>query len=355
MSLLEETLSAIRPLDRAAGEECRNRWNHLCMGSGRLGKMEDMVVQFAGVMGNSVLDIPKRCMVLACADHGVARHNLSAYPISTTVEMTRNYLISKGAGANAMAAFANADMVVVDMGIQKDMSDVPGLLNRKIAWGTHDMTEGPAMSRDEAVRAVETGIEIVEAQIQKGYRVFLLGEMGISNTTAAACILGAFNGWTAAEVTGRGTNISDARMLHKVEIVQQALDVNRPDPRDGLDVLAKVGGFEFGCLAGVLLGAAAHQSMIVIDGFNTTAVAYICRALSADSIHYVMASHLSAEQAHHKALRALGLEEYVDLGFRLGEASGASIQMKMLDMALSVYRECITEEELGGTIADEQH
>lgn len=355
MSLLEETLAAIRPLDREAGEQCRSRWNHLCMGTGRLGKMEDMVVQFAGVTGCAMPDIPRRCMVLACADHGVARHNLSAYPISTTVEMTRNYLVSKGAGANAMAAFANADMVVVDMGIQKDMSDVPGLLNRKIAWGTKDMTEGPAMSREEALRAVEAGIEIAEEQIQKGYRVFLLGEMGISNTTSAACILGAFNGWTAAEVTGRGTNISDARLLRKIEVVQQALDVNHPDPHDGLDVLAKVGGFEFGCLAGVLLGAASHRALTVIDGFNTTAVAYICRALSADSIHYVMASHLSAEQAHHKALHALGLEEYVDLGFRLGEASGASVQMKMLDTALSVYRECITEEELGGSVTDEQH
>lgn len=348
MGLLDETVAAIGPLDEEALRESRDRWNHLCLGSGRLGKMEDMVCQFAGITGEAVPDVPKRCMVIASADHGVAKHNLSAYPISTTVEMTKNYLISKGAGANAMATYCGADMVVVDMGIAADMSGVPGLLDRKVAWGTDDFSEGPAMSREEAIQAIETGIEIVEDKVKQGYRAFLVGEMGISNTTSAACILGAFNHWNAKEVTGRGTNISDERLLRKIAIVQQALDVNQPNPNDGLDVMAKVGGFELACLTGVILGAAAHHSLTVIDGFNTTACAFAARAIAPESVHYLMASHLSAEQAHQKSLHALGLEEYVDLGFRLGEASGASIQMKMLDTALLVFQECVTEEELGG-------
>lgn len=346
MGLLDETIAAIGPLDEEAMAAARDRFQHLYLGMGNLGKMEDMVVQYAGVTGTSQIELPKRCMVIASADHGVARHNISAYPISTTVGMTKNYLISKGAGANAMAAYCNADMVVVDMGIAADMSGTPGLLDRKIAWGTDDFSEGPAMSREQAIQAVETGIEIAAEKIREGYRAFLVGEMGISNTASAACIIGAFNHWNAIQVTGRGTNISDERLRRKVELVQQALDVNQPNPADGLDVLAKVGGFEFGCLIGVMLGAAAGHSLTVIDGFNTTACAFVARALAPESVHYLMASHRSEEQAHKKSLEALGLSEYVDLGFRLGEASGASIQMKMLDSALLVYKECATEEEI---------
>lgn len=346
MGLLDETLAAIGPLDEAAMARARTRFQHLALGMGDVGKLADMAVQYIGVTGDDAPEIPKRCMVIASADHGVARHNISAYPVSTTVGMTKNYLISKGAGANALAAYCNADMVVADLGIAADMSGTPGLLDRKIAWGTEDFSEGPAMSREEAVRAIETGIEITSEKIREGYRAFLVGEMGISNTASAACIIGAFNHWNAIEVTGRGTNISDERLRRKVELVQQALDVNQPNPADGLDVLAKVGGFEFGCLVGVILGAAAGHALTVIDGFNTTACAFIARALSPESIHYVMASHRSEEQAHKKSLEALGLSEYVDLGFRLGEASGASIQMKMLDTALLVYTECATEEEI---------
>lgn len=346
MGLLDETLAAILPPDEEAMARARERWQHIYLGMGRLGKMEEMAVRYAGAVRSADLEVPKRCMVIASADHGVARHNISAYPVSTTVGMTKNYLIAKGAGANALAAYCNADMTVVDMGIAADMSGTPGLLDRKIAWGTDDFSEGPAMSREQAVQAIETGIEIASEKIREGYRAFLIGEMGISNTASAACIIGAFNGWNAIEVTGRGTNISDERLRRKVELVQQALDVNQPNPKDGLDVLAKVGGFEFGCLVGILLGAAAGHAVTVIDGFNTTACTFIARALSANVIHYVMASHRSEEQAHKKSLEALGLSEYVDLGFRLGEASGASIQMKMLDTAILVYTECVTEEEI---------
>lgn len=347
MGLLDETVARIRPLDEGAMEEAATRWKDLYLGMGDLGKMETMVTQFAGITGEAIPSIPKCCTVIACADHGVYKEGVSAYPQSTTVGMTRAYVEAKGASANAMAYYAGSDMVVVDMGINADMSGVPGLLDRKIAWGTKDIAEGPAMTREEAIRSIETGIEIAEEKIREGYRLFTIGEMGISNTTSSACILGTFNHWNALEVTGRGTNISDERLRHKVEVVQTAMDVNHPDPKDGLDVLSKVGGFEFGCMTGVILGAAAGHGMTIIDGFNTTASAFIAKALAPEAVHYLMASHLSLEQAHKKSLAALGLTEYIDLDFRLGEAVGAGIQTKMFDLALSVYRECVTKEEAG--------
>lgn len=347
MGLLDETLHHIEPLDREAMESAAARWKSLYLGMGNLGDMEDLVVRYCGVTGETVPDTPKSVMVVACADHGVYRQGVSAYPQSTTVGMTKSYVEVKGASANAMAYYAGQDMVVVDMGINADMSRVQGLLDRKIAWGTKDISEGPAMTREEAIRSIEAGIEIADEKARQGVKLFTIGEMGIANTTSSACILGAFNRWNAVEVTGRGTNISDERLLHKAEVVQKALDVNRPDPEDGLDVLAKVGGFEFGCMAGVILGAAANRAMTIIDGFNSTAAAFIAKSLCPESVNYLLGSHLSLEQAHRKSLEAIGLKSYIDMDFRLGESIGASIQVKMLGMALSVYRDCVTREEAG--------
>ena len=344
MGLLENTIERIQPINKDLMHKVQERWNNLYLGMGNLGKLEEMVIQYAGITEEMIPDIPKCCMVVACADHGVYAQKVSAYPQSTTVGMTRGYLIAKGASANAMAHFCGADMVVVDMGINHDMSDLPGILDRKIANGTKDITLGAAMTRDEAIRSIEAGIEIAEEKVKEGYRVFTVGEMGISNTTASACMIGAFNHWNALEVTGRGTNISDERLLHKIEVVQKALDINRPDADDGLDVLSKVGGFEFGCMAGVILGAAANRCLTIIDGFNSTASAFVARSLSKETVQYIMASHLSLEQAHHRSLEKLGLSEYIDLDIRLGEAVGASIQKKILDMALTIYRECVSKE-----------
>ena len=344
MSLLEKTVEAIQPIRRDVMSEAQKRWNRLYIGMGDLGRLEDLVIQYAGITGEVVPEIPKSCMVVACADHGVYKQKVSAYPQSTTVGMARAYVEIKGASANAVAHYCDAELVAVDMGIKHDMSDVPGLLQRKIAWGTKDITEGPAMTRDEAIRSIEVGIEIAEEKIKEGYKVFTVGEMGISNTTASACMLGAFNHWNAIEVTGRGTNISDERLKHKIDVVQKALDVNQPNPNDGIEVLSKVGGFEFGCMTGVMLGAAAHHCLTIIDGFNSTASAFVAKTIKPEAVQYLMSSHLSLEQAHQKSLKAMGLSSYIDLDIRLGEATGAGIQKKMLDMALTVYRECVDKE-----------
>ncbi len=347
MEILQKTLAAIPGLDERAMDYARAHWNSIQ--AGQLGELAELVVQAAGISGKTVPDIRKKCMILAAADHGVARQGVSAYPIETTIHMTKNYLIPKGAGANALANYCHADMVVVDVGIAADMSGTPGLIDRKIAWGTKDFTVEPAMTKEQAVQAIETGIEIVEEQIKKGYRVFSVGEMGIGNTTSAAAMVCVFCGLSAEEATGRGTNISDQRLIKKVDIVRKAVALHQPDKEDGLAVIAALGGFELAALTGVMLGAAANHSLVIIDGFNATAAALGARALCKDVTGYIMASHLSAEKAHQRALKELGLHSYIDLGFRLGEASGASIQMKMLDCAIQIYQDT---HPVGGTEND---
>lgn len=347
MKLLNETLQAIAPPDAAVMARVGARLDNLTKPPGSLGRLEDMVRLYAGVTGEERPAIPRKCMVLIAADHGVARLGVSAYPIETTVHMTRNYLLAKGAGANALAKFCGADMVVVDLGVAGDLSDVPGLWHRKIASGTADFTQGPAMTREQAVRAVEAGIEVVADRARQGYRCFSLGEMGIGNTTSSAAIAVAFTGITPEQATGRGTGISDNRLAVKIDAVRRALAVNRPDPADGLDVLAKVGGFEIGGLAGVILGAAAHRCLVVIDGLNASAAALIATALAPNVRDYIMASHLSAEPAHTKMLEHLGLEAYIDMGLRLGEATGASLAMNLLDAAVRMLGEMATFAEAG--------
>ena len=336
MDLLQATLAKITAPDTAIMQQIQTRLDSVIRPAGSLGRLEQMVRQYAGITGELEPSLPRSCMVVASADHGVARQVVSAYPIETTMHMTANYLISKGASANAFANFSQSDMVVVDMGVAGDLSHVPGLWLRKIAYGTRDFTQGPAMTRDEAIRAFETGIEIVNTKVGEGATCFSLGEMGIGNTTASAAIVGAFTGLSPEQITGRGTGISDSRLEVKIGVVRRALELNKPDAGDGLDVLAKVGGFEIGALAGVVLGCAANRCAVMIDGLNTTAAALIANAIQPVCQQYIFASHLSGEPAHIIALRHLNLEACLDMGVRLGEGIGASVAIDMLRAAIKL-------------------
>lgn len=335
MTLLSATCEAIEPIDESL------RTTLLDIFRTKAGKNTGLLAELASTYGairkTTELTIPKKCMILAVGDHGVSELGISAYPIETTVEMTKNYLIAHGAGANALANFAHADMVVVDVGIASDVSDLPGLRHHKIAYGTQNFTQGPAMTREQAIRSLEVGIALVEEKAREGYHSFTLGEMGIGNTTSSAAICAAFTGLSAEEVTGRGTGISDARMIVKTQAVSDALRVNRPDPTDGIDVLMKVGGFELGCLAGAILGAASTRSIVVIDGFNATAAAMIATAISPHVRDYMIGSHLSAEKAHCRMLNYLNISPCIDMGLRLGEGTGASIAQAILDSAIHLY------------------
>ncbi len=336
MKLLEETIARIPPLDDAAMRLARERLlNHPATDG--LGKLRDVIVHYAGITGKSTPEPSKKCTIICCADHGIAALHTSAYPSETTAQMTANYLISRGAAANAFANFAASDLLVVNMGIAGNTMDIPGLVDRHIAEGTENFTLGPAMTREQAVQAVETGIKLVSACAENGYNCFLPGEMGISNTAASAAICAVCCGISPEEATGRGTNISDERLQEKISVVRRGLEVNRPDPEDGIDVLAKVGGFEFGCIAGIVLGAAANKSLVLLDGFNSSAAALIAVALAPRCRDYLMASHISAEKGHKAVLQKLGLSPWMNLRLRLGEGCGAAISSSMLDAAVHAY------------------
>lgn len=338
MGLLQETCDAIHSRSKEIEQHIIKNWND-ASDSKKYGRLVNMVAQYGAATNQKNVTIPKPCMIIASADHGVADMGVSAYPKETTVGMTQNYLIPKGAGANSLANYCGATMEVIDMGIAADMSWVPGLRSHKLGMGTKNFVEEPAMTREQAIEGIETGIKLVQEKMANGYNVFLVGEMGISNTTASALMTAKFAGLTAEEATGRGTNISDERLKLKQRIVHDVLVKYQDIPKDdAIGILATVGGFEFTCIVGVILGAAAHHGMVIIDGFNTSACALVAKTLVPASMDYVMASHLSAEKAAKSSLQNLGLEAYVDLGLCLGEASGGSVQMGMLDLAVHMYK-----------------
>ena len=338
MGLLQETCDAIHSRSKEIEQHIIKNWND-ASDSKQYGRLVNMVAQYGAATNQKNVTIPKPCMIIASADHGVADMGVSAYPKETTVGMTQNYLIPKGAGANSLANYCGATMEVIDMGIDADMSWVPGLRSHKLGMGTKNFVEEPAMTREQAMEGIETGIKLVQEKMADGYNVFLVGEMGISNTTASALMTAKFAGLTAEEATGRGTNISDERLKLKQRIVHDVLVKYQDIPKDdAIGILATVGGFECTCIVGVILGAAAHHGMVIIDGFNTSACALVAKTLVPASMDYVMASHLSAEKAAKSSLQNLGLEAYVDLGLCLGEASGGSVQMGMLDLAVHMYK-----------------
>jgi len=294
---------------------------------------------------------PKKCTFIFCADHGVSEMNVSAYPKSTTASMVKNYLISQGGAANVFANFTRSELVVVDVGVDADISKVRGLVDRKIARGTKNFTLGAAMTRAEAKKSIQVGKELAEKAIKAGCNCFLIGEMGISNTTAAAAITSTFLNIHPRKVTGRGSNISDERLKNKIQVVKKALEVNKPDPDDAIDVLSKVGGFEFGAMAGVMLAAAKKKCVVILDGFNSTAAALIADAINPEVNKNLIASHLGREVGHHVALSFLQLYPMFKLDLALGEAIGSSIASKILD-CLVYTQVCDPDDDFEGDLTD---
>jgi len=336
MTLLERTVREIKIPDTKISEGIKESLKtHHNIDFGRL---SDALVRYIRITGERHPALPQTSVVISCADHGVAAESVSAYPPETTLNMMCNYLIAHGGAANAVANYANANLIVADLGVDADTAHIPGLLHRSIARGTANMTQGAAMTRAQAIQSVETGIELVHLCAERGDRCILPGEMGISNTTSSAAIVAAVLGLSPEEVTGRGANISDARLAHKIEIVRRALTVNTPNPKDGLDVLSKVGGFELGCIAGIILGAAARRMLVVLDGANTTSAALIAHALAPECAHYLLASHGSlSELSQPHALHRLGLPPMLRLDIRLSEAAGSSIALDFLKQMLCVW------------------
>ena len=345
-ALVHDTIRAIEPPDDRAGENMQcDLQEKLPQGVG-LGALAALLDRYMCATKSTWehLEKPKKCTLICCADHGVAEMQVSAYPPETTAQMTANYLLAKGAVANALANFARSDLHVADLGIKAPLPPLPSLIDRKIAHGTKNSAKGAAMTREEALRSLAVGIRLAEDFTAEGCRCFLPGEMGISNTTASAAIAACLCRLTPEQATGRGTNISDERLKKKIEVVRQILVVNRPDASDGIDVLQKVGGFELGCIAGLILGAARRRAVVILDGFNTGAAALIAEALAPAVTGYLLPSHLAAEPAHAAILKKLGLTPYMDMRFRLGEATGSSIVADFLDAAIEAAKSLFAED-----------
>ena len=283
----------------------------------------------------------RKCTVLACADHGVAANKISAFDENVTVQMIKNYLIHRGAAANVFSNFAESDLFVVDVGIKTDLK-IPGLIDRKISYGTHDFSRESAMTRDQAVQSVEIGRDLVRKLSSEGYKIFLPAEMGIGNTTSSAAITSAICQLPPELVTGRGTNISDDRLRKKIQLVAKSIEINQPNSNDGIDVLQKVGGFELGCLAGVMVECAEKNLLVILDGFNTFAAALIAEKIRPDVKKILVASQISKEPGQKFAAEILDVNPCLNLNLRFGETSGSSIVAKFLDI---VYKKIPPDEK----------
>ena len=352
-SLLADTLAAVRPADAGAITQARERQERLTKPSGSLGVLEEVSVRLAGLTGECPPPLPEPGVVAVfAADHGVHAQGVTPWPQEVTAQMVANFLAS-GAVVNAIAAQAGAEVCVVDVGVAADLPPAPGLLPRKIRPGTADMTAGPAMSLDEAQRAVEAGIETARDLVAAGNRCLVTGDMGIANTTASAALIAVFTGAQAQEVTGRGTGIDDETWERKVSAVRRALARHQPDPAQPLAVLAAVGGLEHAALAGFMLGGAALRVPVVLDGVIACAAALAARALAPDVVDCLIAGHVSTEPGARRALSALGLRPLLDLDMRLGEGSGAALALPIVAAAARVLRDVATFDSAGVSGAKE--
>lgn len=346
VSLLEQTIQAIRPQDAAAMEAARARQNRLTKPPGSLGRLEALFIQVAGITGQARPVIGHKAVITCAGDHGVTAQGVSAYPQEVTAQMVANFL-NGGAAINVLARHVGARVIVVDVGVAADLAPQPGLAVKKVAHGTADMTQGPAMSQGGAIQAIEAGIEVLGEELGRGLNIVATGDMGIGNTTPSSAIVSAITGRPVAEVTGRGAGINDEQLARKVAVIEKALRVNRPDPHDALDVLRKVGGFEIGAIAGVILGAAAHRVPVVVDGFISTAGALIADGLASLARDYMIAAHASVEIGHRAMWEHLELSPCLDFDLRLGEGTGAALVISIVEAACKVLDEMATFESAG--------
>ena len=347
---LDSTLAAIAalgPLDAAAMAAASSHLDRLTKPPGSLGRLEGLVVTLAGITGDPRTSMARRAIVVAAADHGVARRGVSAYPSDVTAQMVVNF-IDGGAAINALAGGVGASLTVVDVGVAGPIPDVARgprggrLVSARIRTGTADMTEGPAMTRMEAIAAVGVGLWVVDELRSAGLDLVGIGDMGIGNTTAASAIVAVLTGSAPGDVTGRGTGIDDAGRAHKVAVIERAIATNAPDPADPIGVLAAIGGLEIGALTGVILGAVAARVPVVLDGFITGAAALLAAGLSPVVAQRVIAAHRSVEPGHAVVMERLGLQPLLDLDLRLGEGTGAALAMQLIDAAVRVRDEMAT-------------
>jgi len=338
-------LASITAPARDGESAARRHLDSLTKPPGSLGRLEELAVRLAILSGRPP-SIARPVIFTFAADHGVVVEGVSAYPQVVTAQMVENFTRG-GAAVNVLARQAGARVVVADFGVAGPLGRSPDLVACPIGPGTANIAAGPAMSRAQAIQAIEAGARLAGEAIDAGADLLATGEMGIGNTTAASAITAVITGTPAEQVTGRGTGVDDTTLARKIAVVRRALEVNRPNPRDGLDVLAKVGGFEIGGLLGVILAGAARRVPVALDGFIAGAAALLAVTLAPASRDALFASHRSAERGHTRALEHLGLEPYLDLGLRLGEGTGAALFIHLARAAALVWSEMATFKDAG--------
>ena len=350
VNFLEATYRKIFPQDSSFRDQATAHLEQLTMPYWALGDLMDLAVDLAGMTRSLHPPVERKKVVVMVGDHGVTAEGVSKFPSEVTAQMVHNF-VNGGAGINALARQAGAEVAVVDMGCAVDLSDLvkqEKIISRKIGPGTANMALGPAMTRTHAVLAVEAGIEVANA-MAPNVDIFATGDMGIGNTTASTAIVATLTGKSLDELTGRGTGLDDAQLAHKKKILERVLQINKPDAKDGIDVLAKVGGYEIGGLAGLIIGAAANQKPVVVDGFISTAGAMIACQLEPFVRDYLICAHRSVEPGHAAMQKKLGCKPLLDLNLRLGEGTGAALAMNVVEAAVAVLTEVATFADAGVT------
>lgn len=347
---LAAALARIQPVDAARLTSVQAHLDRQAKPQGSLGRLEEFARRFVAITGRQ--EIRKKIVFTFAGDHGVTAEGVSAFPKEVTPQMVFNF-IEGGAAINALARHAGAEVRVVDMGVDYDFPPLDGLLAKKVGYGTRNFAKGPAMTRQDAIRCLEIGIELAQSCVEQGVDLVGTGDMGIGNTTPSAAIVAAFSGLPVDQVTHRGTGISDAALAHKIQVIEAGLQLNAPDPKDPIDVLAKVGGFEIGGIAGLVLGCAALGLPVVVDGFISTAGALIASELHPQVRDYIFAAHQSVEIGHRHMLQRIGQRPMLDLEMRLGEGTGGALAMTLIEGALCSLREVRTFDDAGVSSGNE--
>ncbi|MBI5326961.1 MAG: nicotinate-nucleotide--dimethylbenzimidazole phosphoribosyltransferase [Deltaproteobacteria bacterium] len=346
MSKLEQTISFIKPVNPVFYEKAQSRLDNLTKPQGSLGRLEEFAARVVAINENIKPALNKKAIFTFAGDHGVAEEGVSAFPKEVTPQMVLNFLRG-GAGINVLARHSGAEVVVVDIGVDYEFGNVKGLCHRKVIRGTTNIRKGPAMSMDEAIKCMEVGIELADEYAKKGYHIFGTGEMGIANTTPSSAIAAVFSKRTVEEVTGKGTGINDDTFKNKVRVIEDAIKINKPNQKDPLDVLAKLGGAEIAGIAGLILGAAANRIPVVIDGFISTAGALLAYELCHTVRDYMFAAHTSVERGHWIMLEKMDLKPILNLNMRLGEGTGAALGISLIEAGVKIYNEMATFGDAG--------
>jgi len=343
MKKLKEIIGKIERIDQSLAKITQKRLDSLTKPQGSLGLLEELAKQVVEITRHENPPVKNKVIFTMAGDHGVTEEGVSAFPKEVTPQMVYNFL-NGGAAINVLARHVGARVIVADLGVASDLKADPALVVKKVGHGTQNMTKGPAMTREEAIKALENGIELFEREFEKGIDIAGTGDMGIGNTTPSSAIAAVITGKAVEDMTGRGTGIDNEGLANKIRAIKKAIDVNKPDKTDAIDVLAKVGGFEIGGLAGVILAAASRRVPVVIDGFISGAAALIAYTLEPKVKDYMIAGHRSVEIGHRIVLDYMGLRPILDFDLRLGEGTGAALAINMVEAGMKILREMATFE-----------